>query len=537
MSGEFSPTDEQLACVDSARVRGGPSLELEAYAGCSKSTTLALIGHEIKVPTLVTAFGNRNVKDLGPRFARPNFTVKTFNSLGQGAWLRGLPAGVVLELDDRKLGRLTTASAKRHQCELTSEQWDTCREIPRLAMQHGLVPDETNPCTRGLTPDEPWEWESLALRAGALAVESDMLTAIARDTLVESIAEAKRGRISFADQIYMPLFFGGKFGQWPVVMVDETQDLDPLMHELIARCMRPEARMFAAGDRKQAIMAWRGAKAESIEDIRRLRGEWTAKPLHTTFRCPRVIVERQQGHAPGFKAAGTAPRGLVAALGMGLDETWDWEAVARLANALPGTPGITILCRNNAPLLSLAFALLRNAIPIHVLGRDIGKGLSALVTKLAPRRQGALGIDAFQEILAEWEKAESTKATVNGHVEVIDGINDRVMALRAIITGSGAKDTAQLVGAIELIFREPPEGGRGRMVQLSTIHRFKGLEDDVIVHLDPWRVPSKRARELARPIEDGGDGGLALAQERNLHYVCETRTRQVLVNANLESFL
>ena len=52
-----------------------------------------------------------------------------------------------------------------------------------------------------------------------------------------------------------------------------------------------------------------------------------------------------------------------------------------------------------------------------------------------------------------------------------------------------------------------------------------------MLHLDPWRIPSKWAREAAR------EGDTAqLDQEWNLKYVAETRTKHTLLEANLKTF-
>jgi hypothetical protein len=47
----------------------------------------------------------------------------------------------------------------------------------------------------------------------------------------------------------------------------------------------------------------------------------------------------------------------------------------------------------------------------------------------------------------------------------------------------------------------------------------------VVVHLDPWRIPSKWAKSEAARI-----------QEANLRYVIETRPKKALVLANIEDF-
>ena len=42
-----------------------------------------------------------------------------------------------------------------------------------------------------------------------------------------------------------------------------------------------------------------------------LRPNWLRRPLTLTFRCPKAIVARQQGHAPGFRAADRNAEGVV----------------------------------------------------------------------------------------------------------------------------------------------------------------------------------------------------------------------------------
>ena len=57
------------------------------------------------------------------------------------------------------------------------------------------------------------------------------------------------------------------------------------------------------------------------------------------------------------------------------------------------------------------------------------------------------------------------------------------------------------------------------------------MECDLVVHLDPWRLPSKHARKAA----DRGDMS-QLQQEMNLKYVIETRAKETLIQATVEDF-
>ena len=53
-----------------------------------------------------------------------------------------------------------------------------------------------------------------------------------------------------------------------------------------------------------------------------------------------------------------------------------------------------------------------------------------------------------------------------------------------------------------------------------------------MLHLDPWRIPSKWARLAA-----DDNNSVPLEQEYNLQYVIETRAKNTLILANLEQFV
>jgi len=67
------------------------------------------------------------------------------------------------------------------------------------------------------------------------------------------------------------------------------------------------------------------------------------------------------------------------------------------------------------------------------------------------------------------------------------------------------------------------DGRPSDQVKVGTYHRAKGLEWDVVIHLDPHRLPSKYAKTPSQ-----------LEQENNLLYVIETRAKRVLIHAALD---
>jgi hypothetical protein len=503
-----SATPEQEAII-SAIATTSTHILVEAGAGCAKTTTAKAAARGIKEGALALAFNKRIAMDLAE--AMPShFHCKTFNGLGHGAWARAC-GSTKLTLDDRKLGKLVSQIAQARRVVLNTDQWDGLRQLVQKAMGAGLVPAASGP--EGFTPDTREGWESVADSMGMFADDFDLVWELGREILVENIKLARDGIISFDDQVYCPTMLGGRFTKYPNVIVDEDQDLSDLNIAMLDKSAR--GRIIALGDKRQAIYAWRGARGDSAQRIRGLRpgAPWAEFPLLTTFRCPQVVVERQQAHLPGFRAAPEAPEGAVYNwLG---EAHWTWEALRTT-----GAGSIAILCRNNAPIMKMAWALLRRGVGVQIIGRDIGRGLLALVRKIAP--DDTTGIGPFLAKLASWEEGEISKARANGKAYLVSGILDRAEALRASACGASPATSGALCQLILELFSRTTG-----TVTLSSIHRAKGLEWTTVVHLDPWRIPSKFA--LA-------EGEEALAQEMNLRYVAETRTRETLILANADSF-
>ena len=186
-----------------------------------------------------------------------------------------------------------------------------------------------------------------------------------------------------------------------------------------------------------------------------------------------------------------------------------------------------ILCRNNAPLISLAFSLIRKRIGIKVLGRDFGKSLTMMVKKVAGDK--ILGVEEFVVAFREWYDKQCRLALAADKEEKIDRLRDQYESILAVVE-SGGKDITtvrHIITALELLFEQA-----AGQITLSTGHKAKGLEWHCVLHLDPWRIPSKWARLAA-----DDNNSVPLEQEYNLQYVIETRAKNTLILANLEQFV
>lgn len=526
----FQPTPEQQAIIDAA-VSGTASIMVKAYAGCTKTSTLEMLAAKIKPqPALAIAFNKKIAVELEKRL--PSFfSVKTMNGLGHAAWAKAL-GGRRLQLEERKVAKLTTELLKESGFASTEEQWSEIYSWVNKARQAGIIPREyEDKGYEGLKVDTAENWDNIS---DAAAPDKD-LREFAQEVLRRSVKQGFEGIIDFDDQIYMSCLFRGVYPQFPLVLVDEAQDLSPLNHLQVQKASA--GRLIVVGDPKQAIYAFRGADSQSMWKLRGLRKEWIDLPLTITFRCSKVVVARNLHHAPGFQAWPTNAEGeeLRWARGpAGPDqqqlehrgekaEGWSWKWL----DALRPHPGaqIAVVCRNTAPLLGFAFKLIRQGVPPQMLGRDIGKGLVTLSRKIAPKDSTPRA--ELWEKIDKWQRDETAKARENDKEHLVSGIEDRAECLRAVADADGVDTAGALRIALEKLFAR--EFGA---VTLGTGHRVKGLEYDVVVHLDPWRLPSKYARKA----EAAGDSS-QMEQENNLRYVIETRTRNIFVEANLEDFI
>ena len=158
-----------------------------------------------------------------------------------------------------------------------------------------------------------------------------------------------------------------------------------------------------------------------------------------------------------------------------------------------------------------------------MLGRDIGKGLVVLSKKLAPEDTSPR--DWVAGRIDEWQQSECSLALANGKEEKVAGITDKAECLMAVLEG-GARDAGELRSMLEKLFAR--EDG---LVTLSSGHKSKGLEWVCVLHLDPWRIPSRQAKAALA----AGDPA-PMEQEQNLRYVIETRTKHTLILGNLGDF-
>jgi DNA helicase-2/ATP-dependent DNA helicase PcrA len=490
------------------------SLMINAYAGTGKTTFLQQLAPHIKEPkVLMLAFNKKNALDLEAKMPA-HFDCATMNSIGHRALQKVLSRK--LRVEGNKTANILKQVAQAWNLgRLDDDTYSNITTLVRLAKSSGLMHSSYSGF-KSLLPDNSDSWELLG--DSAMIDFHEDIVRFARAVLRVSIQEAMHnGYIDYDDQIYLSVLANGAYEKYPVVAVDEAQDLSALNHLQLQKSLAIGGRLIAVGDPKQAIYAFRGASSKSMAQIKNLRPDTMLEfPLSLTFRCSKLVVARNQGHAPGFEAAPANKDGVL--LDFRNKPEWTWDDLPSERKA--------ILCRNNAPLLDCAFRLIKSGRGVTMLGRDIGKSLIALLHKIVGTRE--IPVSEAMEKIRRWKDKEIDLALANGKEEKMAGIEDRADSLIAV--AESIDDPESSSRAIEAAITELFENQSG-LITLGTGHRAKGLEWPVVIHLDPWRLPSKHAKSAS----ERGDP-TPMEQEMNLKYVIETRSQEYLVLANLNGF-
>src|SRR5206468_3822369 len=149
--------------------------------------------------------------------------------------------------------------------------------------------------------------------------------------------------------------------------IDEAQDTNPARRALAKLALKPGGRLIAVGDPMQAIYGFTGASHDAM-DLIAAEFDTVELPLSVSYRCARTIIGMAQTIVPYLEAAPNAPDGAVSRL-----------PLKTALNALK--PSDAVLCRQTAPLVSLAFKLIAAGRGCIILGREIAKGLTNLIDK------------------------------------------------------------------------------------------------------------------------------------------------------------
>jgi DNA helicase II / ATP-dependent DNA helicase PcrA len=472
----FKPTPEQLAIV-SAATSSDDNLLVSALAGAAKTSTLVLLAEALPDKQILTlAFNKKIAVEMGERLPK-NCTAMTLSSIGYRSWRSFASARITLK--DSKMYLLVKDWVKENLSDETEidEFWKDYEMISSMlssAKSSGYIPDSfTNPLFRSLFTDDEF-FERIEEEPNEIQI------ACVRDVLVTSIRDGMKGSIDYDDMLYLPtLCKSCSFPRYQVVMIDEAQDLSVLNHHMLTRICQGKTRLIAVGDPCQSIYGFRGAHQDSM-DTMKARFAMTEYSLTISFRCPRKVVEAALWRAPAMRYPEWAIEGEVKKLAL-----WNESSIP---------PHAAIICRNNAPIISLAFKLLRHGLYPEIVGNDMVKSFKKILSKLGNNEM--LESEALAAVDV-WEVNAKLKS--KNHSRIAD------MKACLLIFIEGCEVLGNAHQRLEEIF------SRSGPIKLMTGHKAKGLEFPHVFLLD---------KHLLK-LEDN-------TQEQNLLYVMQTRAQETL---------
>jgi superfamily I DNA/RNA helicase len=312
----------------------------------------------------------------------------------------------------------------------------------------------------------------------------------------------KVAEIDYNDMCWLPMVLNLRLPRAGLVLCDESQDLNQVQQWM---AIRAGEKLAIVGDRNQAIYGFRGADNHSMDNLAAKAGKLAGKevvefPLSYTRRCPHSHVRLAQVVVPGIHALPGAVDGVTGIRTL--------KAVVSDAG-----PGEMIICRSNAPLITVAHRLLAEGVRAVIKGKDVG---AAILRLLDQSEKGATLAQAIADA-QDYTYRQVTRFTL------MDGdkgrmraqiAEDRLACLEAAAEGCGT--VKQLRDKLKMLFSDE-EGDGSQVVTLSTIHKAKGLESVKVTVLSPHLLPhpyASRARELE--------------QEMNCLYVALTRSKHEL---------
>lgn len=313
--------------------------------------------------------------------------------------------------------------------------------------------------------------------------------------------------IDYTDLLWLPnvLNLTTKKYLYNWIFIDEAQDTSIVEQQLVDKCFKRGTRFAAVMDEFQQINIWCGSTLYAIQNFK-LYPNTKEYNLPISYRCPKKVVELAREYSNNIIALPDAIDGAI---------NYDVS---------PNDPvsGDMVLCRTTAPLVEQFLKYLRINKKAYIRGfENIKKEYLELITnthsKLIDRNCvtcDGLFPKLYVYLFSEMDRISSTfgldEDDTLTHQSILT-IYDNIESLKVL--SEGLITTEELLDKINTIFN----GDITDAVELSTVHKAKGLEADNVYILQPSLMPNKFAKKEWE-----------IKTEKNLIYVAYTRAKKTL---------
>lgn len=481
--------------IFSAVIAGTQDVAIEATAGSGKTTTLVEIAKLLPYSkrAVFVAFNKHIVVELKSRLPR-TMDCSTLHSVGFAATRKYIPGETKLN-DKKQLNFIMPLFEKEKN---QRKKWvsifevDHLMKLARATMTEGNE-DAFNKLIEIYGVDFTPENVPKAVRAlkQFYAFNSDSESRYNLQIDFQDMVEF----VVMNKEVRMPLY--------DYVLIDEAQDLSRLDQLFINKLVKPiSGRKIIVGDPNQAIYSFRGASLTSFEEM--TTGPNVIKlPLSICYRCAKSIVREAKKIYPVIEENPDQEEGIVRRGGESFLKDIREEDL--------------VICRNTRPLINVFFKLIEQGKKAYILGKDIEKGLKALLVNIDDSM-------SLEDIHGHFvTKKETLKKVLidkgvtnpNNNNKLIE-LSEKIETLIILFT------KLQTVSAVEEWIEETFEDDEREGILLCTIHRAKGMERTRVFWITHFEEKQLIPSQYAVTKDQ-------LIQERNLSFVATTRAKKELV--------
>lgn len=486
------PTDEQNNVVALSKIHR--LMKISAYAGAAKTSTLCMVADTHVVPSLMLTFNKSLADEARGRF--PAWVeCRTTHSLAYASF--GAPMRTKLK---RPMGAYKNVAGTGTEIAKYFKTGDFIymvegeRETRKLkaggvgvAIKETVAKFEQSADTQMSNKHVSTTVCDQILLKDKNAMRSFRYLVLNAAVKLWALRCDLRSDVLATHDTYLKLYqlSNPDLSKYEVLYLDECQDVNEVVLDIFLK-QQEKCRLYAVGDGFQNIYSWRGAKNAMLEL------DWPEAKLSKSFRFGQEI--------------GDLADAILANNGTKITDVKGWERLSTDVapkNSLPVTiwdEQYTMLFRTNGALIFEAVDLMEAGKKVN-LEIDVSDFTKLLDSSIELKRGNMTKVKHESLVqFASWEECGIEAEAVKGELQRV---------FNMVENGSVYK----ILGVLSKHVNVPNPD-----VTLTTAHKSKGREFDVVILADDFPSPINQAGEWVG-LND---------MERNLIYVALTRTKKTL---------
>lgn len=419
----LKPTKEQENIIEAGIA--GYNLSINAYAGCSKTTTCMLIAEKVRKPSLYIAFNKSIAEEADSKFSK----AKSFHV--ESRTLHSIAYEHIIKPDYSFRKKLQNWFDKS---QIDIGFYEGTKE--EHAIKGNIIKAITEFCQ-----SDSYSLEAFVNNHETYNGLFDLISNF-WDKLIDSKSNTK-----ITPDIYMKLFhLSEPVLETSVIYLDEFQDSNPVTIDLVLQQVKHGTQIILVGDKYQAIYEWRGA----VNGFNYVPKDFKTFYLTNSFRFNSSIAS------------------LATSLLSITGETI--PLIGSNTSEVSKEPNKAILCKGNATILYYLLGAEQEDKKVYCLA-DL-KDLWSKMYHISNLYHGNFNKFPNPE-LTRFKSYEQLKA----EAEYDDNLN-RLVKLTISLSSGGLHNNINKIKSV--LVEEELEAD----FTISTIHKSKGLEWDVVTIAD-----------------------------------------------------